>query len=431
MKPTSCALRRSIRKTHDMRSDCRRRDICRLCDGNNLEIALSLPPTPPANAFVGIDRVGVEQPTFPLDVYLCADCTHLQLLDIVDPILLFGSYVYVSGTSPSFVRHFEDYAAEVLSRYPPKDAGFVVDIGSNDGTLLRAFDKAGHRTLGIDPARDIAATATAAGIETLVGFFNSKMAQDIRRSHGPADVVTANNVFAHIDDLGDVTDGVEKLLAPSGVFVLEVSYLVDVVQKNLFDTIYHEHLSYHAVAPLIGFFARHGMQIIDAQRVASHGGSLRCIVQRQDGPRTVQTNVSERLEEESMLGLGQLKRYRSFDRDIEAIGRELRDLIENEKSAGKTISGFGAPAKLTTLMYKFGLDSRHVDFIIDDSPWKQGLFTPGLHLPVVSADILREQSPDYLLIFAWNFAEQIIARNQAFADNGGRFIVPLPRPRVI
>ncbi len=226
----------------------RRRTTCRLCGSANVALAFSLAPTPPANAFVPGDQTAAQQERFPLDVFFCRDCTHVQLLDVVDPRLLFEHYVYVSGTSPSFVRHFEEYSDYVAGLAGLPNGALVVDIGSNDGTLLRAFrERHGARVLGIDPARNLAEAATKAGIETLPEFFSASLAGKLAAERGKAAVITANNVFAHVDDLGGVVDGVRSLLAPDGVFVFEVSYLLDVVGDILFDTIYHEHLAYHAV----------------------------------------------------------------------------------------------------------------------------------------------------------------------------------------
>src|SRR5215469_16163821 len=258
---------------------CHRRKTCRLCGGPRLISVLELAPTPPANAFVPREELGKTQQRFPLDVFFCEDCTHAQLLDVVDPSVLFENYVYVSGTSPSFVAHFESYARGIMEQFRPQPGGLVLDIGSNDGTLLRFFQKAGMKVLGIDPARNIAQEATRNGIPTLATFFNPQLAKQLRGEHGPASVITANNVFAHIDNLEGVVEGIRTLLAPDGVFVFEVSYLSDVFEKTLFDTIYHEHLDYHSVKPLVPFFRRLGMELIEAQRVSSHGGSLRGIAQ--------------------------------------------------------------------------------------------------------------------------------------------------------
>ena len=263
------------------------RSTCRLCAGSGLTKVLALTPTPPANAFVTEAELAAPQPAYPLDVWLCNGCGHVQLLDVVDPRILYAHYVYVSGTSPVFVRHFEQYAQYVGSQFKPAAGSLALDIGSNDGTLLRFFKQAGHRVLGIEPAEEISEASRQAGIPTLTGFFSEQLAQRIVAEHGRASVVTANNVAAHIDDLAGVMRGVAKLLAPDGVFVFEVSYLVDVFEKTLFDTIYHEHLDYHTVEPLVPFFASCGLQLIEAQRVDSHGGSLRGVAQLAGGPRKV------------------------------------------------------------------------------------------------------------------------------------------------
>ncbi|MGE5505868.1 MAG: methyltransferase domain-containing protein [Actinomycetota bacterium] len=414
-----------------MSAACRRRSTCRLCGSTRLEPVLSLAPTPPANAFVPAAKLGQPQERFPLDIFFCDDCAHVQLLDVVDPRLLFEDYVYVSGTSPVFVKHFDDYAAQVMGPLGVAAGGLVVDIGSNDGTLLSKFKDRGARVLGIDPARDIARRATEAGIETLCGFFGSATAAQIVASHGKAAAVTANNVFAHIDDLADVARGVRTLLADDGVFVFEVSYLVDVVEKTLFDTIYHEHLDYHSVKPLIGFLKSHGLELIEAIRVDSHGGSLRAVAQPMGGPRNVGQSVADAVAEEERLGLDRPERLRRFATDINQVGTELKGLLTRLKAEGKRIAGFGAPAKATTLMYHFGIGPELVDFIVDDSPLKQGLFTPGMHIPVLPSSAIAERKPDHLVILAWNFAPSIIAKNAAFHQAGGRFIVPLPRVEVV
>jgi len=268
----------------DHKPACIRRLDCRLCNSRDLTLVLSLAHTPPANAFVRASQRTKRQQTFPLDVFLCEACGHLQLLDVLDPITLFQDYVYVSGTSSTFVSHFEGYAEHIIRGYQLAGRSLVVDIGSNDGTLLRFFKNAGMRVLGVDPALEIAHKATESGIHTLATFFTSDVARRLRCDYGPARVITANNVFAHIDDLADIVVGVKTLLDTDGVFAFEVSYLVDVYEKLLFDTIYHEHLAYHSVKPLVNFFRVNGMELIDIQRVETHGGSILGILQHSDGP---------------------------------------------------------------------------------------------------------------------------------------------------
>ena len=407
-----------------------RRNACRLCRGTGLTKVLALTPTPPANAFVTASELAEAQPSFPLDVWLCDGCGHVQLLDVVDPRVLYAHYVYVSGTSPVFVRHFEQYAQYVRGTFGAPSGSLAVDIGSNDGTLLRFLKDAGHRVLGVEPAEEISEASRRAGIPTLTGFFSEALAERIVKEHGQAAVVTANNVIAHIDDLAGVMRGVAKLLAPEGVFVFEVSYLVDVLEKTLFDTIYHEHLDYHSVEPLVPFFHSCGLELIEALRVDSHGGSLRGVVQRAGGPRKAGASIAALIAAERAMGLRNADTFRAFGARIAKVGSELTALLQKLKREGKRIAGFGAPAKATTLLYHLGITPQLVDFIVDDSPLKQGRFTPGMHIPVLPAQALYERRADYAVILAWNFAEPIMRKHSSWRDGGGRFIVPLPTLQV-
>ena len=409
-----------------MNADYRHRTSCRLCAGTAVSTVLSLAPTPLANAFVTAQEAVAEQKRFPLDLWLCRACGHVQLLDVIDPRILYEHYVYVSGTSPVFVRHFEAYAEFVAERFAPPSGGLVVDIGSNDGTLLRFFQQAGHRVVGIDPAQEISEASRRSGIPVITEFFTPELAMRIAAEHGVASVITANNVIAHIDDLDAVIRGVEQLLAPDGMFVFEVSYLVDMMEKTLFDMIYHEHLDYHTVEPLVPFFAGRGLELIEAIRVDSHGGSLRGVVQRSGGPHPVGASVAVAIRHEQKMCLREESTFRAFDSHIRDIGRQLVALVYKLKSEGKRVAGFGAPAKATTLLYELGIEPGMIEFIVDDSPLKQGRFTPGMHIPVVPAQALYERRPDYVLLLAWNFAQPIIAKHSAFREGGGRFIVPLP-----
>jgi SAM-dependent methyltransferase len=407
-----------------------RRNTCQLCDSKTLTMILSLAPTPPANAFVPESELDKPQPYFPLDVFQCEDCHHVQLVDVVDPAVLFENYVYVSGTSPAFVKHFEDYAETICSRFAPAADSLVVDIGSNDGTLLGFFKQRGHHVLGIDPARDIASRATEAGIETLPAFFTPDLAADIAAERGAAAVVTANNVFAHAEDLYSIASGIARLLAHDGVFAFEVSYLVDVFQDVLFDTIYHEHMAYHAVGPLQRFFMRAGLELFAAERVTSHGGSLRGYVQKAGGPHPADGTVDALIEAEKQLGLNRSATLKKFGARIDGLRDRFTEMLSEQIGAGKSIAGYGAPAKATTLLHHFGIEPDTLDYIIDDSPLKQGLYSPGQHIPVVSSDILSRNPPDILVILAWNFADVIMKNNAAFVENGGRFLIPVPEVRL-
>jgi SAM-dependent methyltransferase len=297
--------------------------------------------------------------------------------------------------------------------------------------LLEFFKRSGQRVLGIDPAREIARRATASGIETWPEFFDVTLSDRIVAAKGVAQVVTANNVFAHIDDLAGVVSAVRRLLAPKGVFVFEVSYLLDVFEKTLFDTIYHEHLDYHSVAPLVPFFARNGMQLIEAHRLPSHGGSLRGVAQLAGGLRPLDESVEALSQLERRVGIDKEESFHAFGERIDRLGSDLRSLLERLRSEDKRIAAFGAPAKATTLMQHFRIGSDVIEFIVDDSPLKQGLFTPGLHIPVLPVSAMYERRPDYVVVLAWNFADSIVKNHRRFLETGGKFIVPLPKLEVI
>lgn len=406
------------------------RTNCRLCGSSDLPLVLELTPTPPANAFVGEAEVETAQRCFPLDVYFCEQCAHVQLLDVVDPRILFENYVYVSGTSPVFVRHFEDYAQRLIERFALVDGDLVCDIGSNDGVFLRAFRDRGARVLGVDPAIDIAERATQSGIPTRAEFFTPALARELRRDEGAAKLVTANNVFAHADDLAGIVEGVRTLLDDDGVFVFEVSYLLDVYEKTLFDTIYHEHVAYHSVLPLQTFFAEHGMSLFDVERVGSHGGSLRGMA-GPAGVHEVSPRVDRSIAEERAAGLHTAATFVRWAEQIRARGQALTAVLNEQQRRGRRIAGFGAPAKATTLMYHYGLSRDVFQFIVDDSPLKQGLYSPGLHVPVLPFTELASRDIDCVVILAWNFADSIIEKCSSFLAQGGTVVVPLPEVRVI
>jgi SAM-dependent methyltransferase len=389
---------------------------------------VDLGATPLANEFVVASQRGTEQRRYPLVLNLCSLCGHVQLRDIVEADLLFRDYVYVSSTSPVFVDHFRRYAEFVIARSSLAPGSQVLEIGSNDGVLLRFFKEAGMRVLGVDPAREIAGRATADGIQTIPDFFDERLAQALAERYGSFAVIAANNVLAHADDLHGIVKGVARVLANDGIFICEVSYLLDVVRNKLFDTIYHEHVSYHTLKSLTDLLRPHGLEVVDAMRVPTHGGSLRVVVQRKTSSVRVSKNVSNLLNEEVALGLQQPTPYRQMFEEVRELGTRLRAVLENFRRQRKRIVGFGAPAKATTLMFYFGMSRTTFDYIVDDSPLKQGLYSPGLHIPIVPSSHLyeAEHAPDYVVVLAWNFADSIIRNHQRFRDNGGHFVVPLP-----
>ena len=414
-----------------MSKSLRRRNRCRMCEGPRLELALPIKASPIADAYVPAARLGQVQPIYPLDLYLCLDCGHVQNLDIVDPETLFRDYLFLTSASGGLVEHFREYAAEVISRFGIRPGSLVVEIGSNDGSLLRFFKDRGMNVLGIDPAREIARQATQGGVPTLPEFFGSAVASSIRGEHGPASVIAANNVFAHADDLADIVNGVRDLLADDGIFVFEVSYLVDIIDKFLFDTVYHEHVSYHSVSPLARFFERLGMQLFDVQRIASKGGSIRGFAQRRAGGKRTQTAaVRDMIALEQQRGLGSLEPYRAYERRIGERKKALLDFLEKDSVRGALIAGYGASTTTTTLTWHFEL-TRKLAFLADDNPHKHGLFSPGVHVPVVPSEELYVRRPDYVIVLAWIYAEPIIKRHRRFLEEGGKFIIPLPELKVV
>lgn len=400
---------------------------CRLCGALDFEPVISFGETPLANNFLLPEEVGSAEPFAPLEVIRCTKCLSVQLRHTVDPRVLFEHYLYVSGTSPVFRKHFEDYAARVIEKLSLSPNNLVVDIGSNDGVLLKAFKEKGMRICGVEPASDIAARANAEGIETVNAFLSPEVARDIA-SRGHAKVVTANNVFAHVDDLRGFASAVRELLADDGVYIFEVQYLKDLLEKNLFDIIYHEHIFYHHIAPLQRFFESLEMELIDVERVAAHGGSIRVFVQKKGGPHTRSSAVDAFLREEGDLNTS--APYAAFRSNIEKNKSDLQALVQRLKGEGARIAGYGAPAKATTFCYAFGIGKDELDFVVDDSPLKQGRCMPGTHIPIVSRDELYARRPSHCLILAWNFADAIMQETTVFANEGGVYIIPVPHPHL-
>lgn len=411
------------KKTVHTRSDCR------LCGSTDLVEVFSFGETPPANAYLSFDDLDKPEIFVPLVVTMCNACKLVQLRDVVDPEVLFSNYLYVSGTSPVFVAHFADYAKTVAERFSLAEDSLVVDVGSNDGVLLSHFKKLDMKILGIDPAQNIAEEATKKGIQTIAKFFTPETARYIVAEHGKASIITANNVFAHTDDVVGFVESVKELLLPEGVFIFENQYLKDLIEKNLFDMVYHEHLCYYHLTPLIPFFKKMGLRIFDVEHVATHGGSIRVYVGWNDGPHKTSERVQHMLDEESALNM--VSTYHSFAERIDAIGKQLRALLKGFRDSGKRIVGYGAPAKATTLCYALGINGKMLEYIADDAKMKQGLFMPGTHLPIKAPDTLYTDKPDYCLILAWNFADSIVKNHQRFVENGGIFILPVPTPRIL
>lgn len=402
---------------------------CRLCGSSDIETVLELTPTPPANNLITSEDLGRAPACYPLEVCRCADCHHLQLRHIVNPELLFSNYLYVSQTSPVMLHHLADQAAALIKRFGNFGNKFVIEIGSNDGSLLRNFQRHGYSVLGVDPAQNIAAQAEAAGVPTVVEFFGEAVGHRLAEEHGRAGLVCANHCFAHIEDIHSVVEGVKHLLGEGAEFVFEVGYLLDVYQNTLFDTIYHEHLDYHHVEPLVGFFASHGMTLVHVERHDIQGGTLRGFARL--GQVEPAASVAEFIDAERAAGIDRKETFLRFDASINELSENLNRLLSDITARDERVYGFGVPAKATTLMYHFAITKDLVPIIVDDNPLKQGRYVAGLEIPITSAQLIYDDKPEYVVILAWNFADSIIARNHAYLESGGTFIVPLPTLQLI
>jgi SAM-dependent methyltransferase len=397
-------------------------DHCLMCHSKDIELVMPMAKTAIGNDYFPNLQ---QQETFSLSLYLCRQCGNVQIEDVVNPELLFRSYTYSTKSSLGLVEHFRQYSEAVAKRSGASAGSLVIDIGSNDGSLLKAFKGLGYKVLGVDPAVDIARRATAEGVETIPDFFTADKAREILKRFGQAAIMTANNVFAHSDKLPDMADGIRTLLRPDGIFTFEVSYLLDIVQKMLFDTVYHEHLCYHSIRSLQSFFMRHELELIDVDRIASKGGSLRGIVQPAGGPRPTSPVIGQMIEWEGLTRLHESETFAAYAKKIDEAKDSFIDLIDRIKADGKTVAGYGASPTVTTLLYQFDLGKR-LDFLVDDNPVKQNTFSPGQHIRVYPSEALQSRNADAVAILAWYYAQPIMAKHKAFADRGGRFIVPLP-----
>jgi C-methyltransferase C-terminal domain/Putative zinc binding domain/Methyltransferase domain len=410
---------------HRVRTDCRG------CGSRNLRNFLSLGPTPLANSFLRTpDEFSAEQ-SFPLDVHFCESCSLVQLVDVIDPEVLFRDYIYVTGTSDTIAAHNLEYARDVSVLLGLEPGDLVVEIASNDGSLLKCFQPYGVRTVGVEPAVNLARLAGAAGVETVNSFFNSETSTVVRNSYGPARAVIGNNVLAHVDDTRDFLSGCAELIDDRGLVIIEAPYVRDLLDKLEYDTIYHEHLCYFSVTALMALAERAGLSIVRVDRVPVHGGSLRMYAARRSAHPGHAPAVIAMADEERALGLSNLDVYRRMAAGVRANREALMHLLEGLREAGSTIGGYGAPAKGNTLLNYCRIGTGLVPYTVDKNPMKVRLYTPGMHIPVLPVETLVERRPDYVLLLAWNFAEEIIAQQQEYRRLGGRFIIPIPEPRVV
>lgn len=405
--------------------------ICRICHSSDLTKFLDLGFTPPADAFLVPERMSQPETHYPLEVMICNDCKLVQLSYVVPPEILFQQdYPYESSTTATGRNHYHGLARDVATRYGLGSSDLVVDIGSNVGVLLGGFKAIGVRVLGIDPAERMCEIANKNGIETIHGFFSESLVHEIVKTKGMVRVVMGTNVVAHINDLHALVRGLQSLLGEKGIFVFEAPYLTHLLENIEYDTIYHEHLSYLSVLPMQKLFSQFGMEIIDVQEVSIHGGTLRYHVARM-GDYPAAKTVDQYIANEEAKGIYSLEYLSKFSQSVQQHRDELVWMLKALKHEGKRIAGVSAPAKGMTLLNYCKIGNETLDFITEKSALKIGKYTPGTHIPVVADAELINRMPDYALLLAWNFAEEIMKNLETYQKKGGKFIIPIPTPRIV
>ena len=406
----------------------RHRTTCRSCGKATLNRFLELGPQPLANAFLRSPEEFAAERRYPLDLYFCTHCSLVQLADVIDPEVLFGEYIYVTGTSTTIAEHNRRYARAVVDELGLTADDLVIEIASNDGSLLSCFRDVGVRILGVEPARNIARVATDRGIPTENRFFERDAGAALRRAHGKARAVIGNNVLAHVDDTAGFLQGAADLIDDDGAVIVEVPYAREMLERVEYDTVYHEHLCYFSITALSHLGALAGLAIVRVDEVPVHGGSVRVWFRR-----NASTGPTARalLAAEQENGLATLAAWERFAERTRAQREQLQALLRRLTSEGKRVAAYGAPAKGNTLLNYCGIGVDQIPYTVDRNPLKVGMLTPGMHLPVRPASTLVEDQPDYVLILAWNFADEIMQQQSAYSAAGGRFILPIPAPSIV
>lgn len=413
-----------------MNKDFFHKTSCRVCGGLNFVKILDLGSMPLSNAFLKKQELDREERKFPLAIYFCTNCALLQLLDIVNPELLFRQYYYQTSTSSPLVNHFIELGNELLDRFIESKNNLIIDIGGNDAVLLDSVRNK-CRVLNIEPAKNIAKISEEKEVDTINDFFSKELAKEVFQKYGSAKVVIASNVFAHIDDLEEVLQGVKILIGEKGVFVIEVHWvanLLGLVGVGGFDQIYHEHLSYFSLLALQKLFDKFNLKIFDVKLIPIHGQSLQVYIKKNSEDSA---SVNEFFKKEKELGLDKIQTYSSFAKKVEKNKKELISLLKKLKKENKKIIGYGAPAKGNILLNYCGIDNNILEFIVDDSSLKQGLYAPGVHVPVLSTQKIKETVFDYALLLAWNYKDSILEKERDLRKQGLKFIIPVPEVKIL
>ena len=408
----------------------KKNEVCRYCYSTRLAKFLSLGEHPPSNSFIHPDQVASEK-RYPLEVYFCENCYLIQLLDVVPPEIIFDDYIYLASSSKALKNHYARLAEAATIRFGLKAGDLVVDIGCNDGILLNGYSLPNLTKVGVEPSK-VAEIAAASGLEVIKAFFGPEPALRIVNEHGPAKVVTATNVFAHVDNIGGFVEGLPLLLGDDGVFIIEASYLIDVIDQTLFDTIYHEHLCYLSLTPMVPFLAQYGLEVFDAERVpfGASGPAFRVFVRKKIDTRRIQASVAQMLADEARWGVGRIERYMGYASQVKSIKAGVLSIIESLRASGARIGGYSAPAKGNTLLNYFGITPDMLECIAETNQLKQGLLTPGSHIPIVSEEDFLNRMPEYALLLSWNYLDYFLEKSE-YIRKGGRFLVPIPVPRIV